>query len=286
MKLYKFYEINFYACNLITGKDDIMSVKKIPIGLELYSVRKTLAQDLEGTLEKVRGFGYDAVEFAGAPQYEATRVAKALADTGLYCSSAHVSYNSLLGSEESFNTTVEYNSVIGNKYLVISSMPHNMLETSDALKQTAEKMNALVEKLSKYGMFTGYHNHNFEFTEVPGTGKTIWSFLRENTAENFLMQIDTGNALKGGADLNSEISKAAGRSQIVHIKPYSYKNEFATMIGDPDDANDYEFIMKFCREKGGTFIYIIEYECETLYTDMKGVELCISALKNKFGHLL
>ncbi len=263
-----------------------MSSKKIPVGLELYSVRKTLAQDLEGTLDAVKSYGYDAVETAGKPQYEAARVAAALKASGLYCSSAHVPYDSLLTTEENFNATVEYNKTIGNNYLIIPGIPQAWVNTLDALMLTGEKLNKLSEKLSTFGMYTGYHNHNWEFALIPGTDMTIWSGIREYTNKNFLMQIDTGNALKGNADLNSEILKAEGRSQIVHIKPYSRENVFATMIGNADDVNDYDTIMKFCKDKGGTFIYVIEYECETLYTDMEGVKLCIEAFRKKFGHLL
>ena len=37
--------------------------KKVPVGLELYSVRDQLAKDLNGTVTKVAKMGYDCVEF-------------------------------------------------------------------------------------------------------------------------------------------------------------------------------------------------------------------------------
>ena len=40
-------------------------MKKINIGIQMYSVRDDLAKDFEGTLRKVREMGYDYVEFAG-----------------------------------------------------------------------------------------------------------------------------------------------------------------------------------------------------------------------------
>src|SRR4051812_41593076 len=39
--------------------------KRIPIGLELYSVRNEMAKDVEGTIQKVGKMGYEGVEFAG-----------------------------------------------------------------------------------------------------------------------------------------------------------------------------------------------------------------------------
>jgi hypothetical protein len=38
---------------------------RIPIGLELYSVRHDLERDALGTLQAVAAIGYDGVEFAG-----------------------------------------------------------------------------------------------------------------------------------------------------------------------------------------------------------------------------
>ena len=37
----------------------------LPVALQLYSVRDELEADFEGTIAKVREFGYDGVEFAG-----------------------------------------------------------------------------------------------------------------------------------------------------------------------------------------------------------------------------
>ena len=37
--------------------------RKIPVGLELYSVREELGRDLMGTLRSVAGIGYQIVEF-------------------------------------------------------------------------------------------------------------------------------------------------------------------------------------------------------------------------------
>ena len=38
---------------------------KIPIALQLYSVREDCARDFPGTLEAVANMGYEGVEFAG-----------------------------------------------------------------------------------------------------------------------------------------------------------------------------------------------------------------------------
>lgn len=259
---------------------------KIPVGLEMFSVRNTLAKDFKGTLEAVKSYGYDAVEFAGGYPHDAKFIADALKDTGLTCCSWHVGYDLLMTSDEKLKETIEFHQTVGNKYLIMPWIPEDWMNTLDAVKSTGEKFTKLCGTLKQYGMYTGYHNHHAEFKPLDGSDLTMWSALREYTCSDFVMQLDTGNALSGDADVNGELLKSAGRSQIVHLKPYSRKNGFATMIGNDDDDIDYPTILKFCKEKGGTHIYVIEYECEKIYSELDGVKLCIERLKDLYADLL
>ena len=42
-------------------------MSRVPIGLELFSVRNELAEDARGTIKAVAEMGYEGVEFAGPP---------------------------------------------------------------------------------------------------------------------------------------------------------------------------------------------------------------------------
>jgi len=56
---------------------------KIPIALQLYSVRKEAAKDLEGVIAAVAKMGYKGVEFAGYHNRDAKTLRKLLDDNGL-----------------------------------------------------------------------------------------------------------------------------------------------------------------------------------------------------------
>ena len=67
--------------------------RKIPVGIELYSVRTELMNDLPGTVTRVAKMGYEVVEFY-APYYswtpaQAKDVRKLLDDLGITCRSTH-----------------------------------------------------------------------------------------------------------------------------------------------------------------------------------------------------
>src|SRR4051812_48413559 len=69
------------------------AAKKIPIGLELYSVRDELAKDLPGTVTRVAKMGYEVLEFY-APYFawtieQAEEVRKLMDGLGLRCNSTH-----------------------------------------------------------------------------------------------------------------------------------------------------------------------------------------------------
>ena len=71
------------------NKERMFFVMSMPIGLQLYTVRDAMEQDFEGTLKKVKEFGYDGVEFAGLFGHTAAEVKNMCAEIGLTPISAH-----------------------------------------------------------------------------------------------------------------------------------------------------------------------------------------------------
>ena len=67
--------------------------RKIPVGIELYSVRDELAKDMPGTLRTVAKQGYEIVEFF-SPYFDwtpqvAMEARKVMDDAGIQCNSTH-----------------------------------------------------------------------------------------------------------------------------------------------------------------------------------------------------
>src|SRR6266478_3262354 len=88
---------------------------RIPIGLELYSVRDELKKDLMGTVRGVAKMGYECVEFY-APYYDwtldyAKDVRKELDGLGVHCYSTHNSRQSF--TPEGINKAIELNQALG-----------------------------------------------------------------------------------------------------------------------------------------------------------------------------
>src|SRR4030042_5562980 len=74
------------------------SKRKIPLGLQLYSVRTDCQKDLPGTIKTVAEMGYQGVEFAGYYDYSAKDIRKLLDDNGLKCCGTHAPLDTLRGA--------------------------------------------------------------------------------------------------------------------------------------------------------------------------------------------
>jgi sugar phosphate isomerase/epimerase len=68
---------------------------KVPLGLQLYSVREILPKDYAGTLKQIGAIGYREVEAAGYFDHSAAEVKQAMSNAGLHLVSTHYSSDDL-----------------------------------------------------------------------------------------------------------------------------------------------------------------------------------------------
>ena len=144
------------------------AARKVPVGLELYSVRDELAKDLPGTIAAVGKMGYEVVEFY-APYLTWTTetakdVRKRLDDLGVKCHSTHNNGPSF--TDEGLKKAIELNQILGSKYLIMASAPR--ATGIDAWKTVAQQLTSISEKLKPLGLATGYHNHQVEWRPLEG----------------------------------------------------------------------------------------------------------------------
>jgi len=246
-------------------------VAEIPIALQLYSVRKDCAEDLPGTLQAVADMGYAGVEFAGYYDYSAEELKRMLDELGLQVAGTHTALSTLLGQE--LAATVEFNRTLGNRFLIVPSLPEERRNSKDAWHRTAELFSELAEKVEPEGMLVGYHNHHIEFQPIDG--ELPWDIFFGNTSPKVVMQLDTGNAVHGGGDPIPYVERYPGRAITVHLKEYSATNEKA-LIGEGD--TDWDALFEACESVGGTEWYIVEQESYA-YPPLECVARCLDKLE-------
>jgi len=246
-------------------------MSRIPIALQLYSVREDCAKDLPGTLKAVADMGYDGVEFAGYHDRTAEELRQMCGEVGLQIVGTHIGLDTLLGHE--LEKTVEFNRIMGNKYLIVPGLPEERRNSRAAWQETARVFNEIAEKVGPRGMQTGYHNHHVEFTEMEG--ELPWDTFFGNTRKEVVMQLDIGNMYHGGAEPVGFLEKYPGRAQLVHLKEYSSTNDKA-LVGEGEVP--WEKVFELCETAAGTEWYIVEQESYA-FPPLECVDRCLQNLK-------
>lgn len=223
--------------------------KRIPFGLQLYSLRDQCRTDLPGMLAAVSKIGYKGVEFAGYHGRSAKELRQMLDDNGLVACGTHTPYESVLGDK--LQATVEFNRTIGNKFLIVPSMS---AKSKQEWLDKAKLFNDLADKVKPDGMFVGYHAHSHDFEKFDG--ETAWDLFFGNTKQAVIMQLDTSNCCDGGADPVAVLKKYPGRAKSIHVKANGAGPE--AVIGE--DKIKWPQVFAWCESKGGTQWYVLEHE--------------------------
>lgn len=232
--------------------------KKIPIATQAWCVRKQMKDDIPGTLKAVAQLGYQGIELENAFGKSGAEWRKWLDEAKLKACGFHHSMNELRGDK--LKASIEFNQAIGNRNLIIRSLPRDVYTSKDLLLKTAVEVNEIAEKLSPYNLRIGYHNHTTDFNKFGDD--YWWNLFADATKKNVILQFDTGNASEmEGVVVTDFLKRNRGRTISMHVKPHSKKNPDAYL---GDDELDWKQIMTIVEAVGGLEWYIIEYERESV----------------------
>jgi sugar phosphate isomerase/epimerase len=230
----------------------------IPVGLELYSVRNALKEDLTGAVRTVAQMGYQCVEFY-APYYDWTEaqtkdMRKLLDDLGVHCYSTHNSDTYF--TPEKLKRASHMNVILGSKYLVMSSSQPK--PGWDGWKEVADTLNSATDQLQAAGLKPGYHNHELEFTPVEGQRPI--EFLAKNTKPSVMLQLDVGTCIKAGSDPVAWIRGNPGRIRSIHCKDWAPGADKGYTVLFGEGVADWKGIFAAAEGGGGVEYYLVEQE--------------------------
>lgn len=239
--------------------------KKIPLFLQMYSVRKDFHADPAKTMEAVAKMGYDGVEYAGYP-CSIKELKKLQDDNGLKCTGSHLSRDKI-ENLETLKQTIEDHLTLGAKFMVCSWMKN---DTEQDWIDAAKKFSAAAEVAKQFGLYVGYHAHGHDFNKL-ANGLTTWEIFGDNSSKDVQLQMDTSNCPDNPYYF---IEKYPGRSKTVHLKETGMK-----VMGE--GTIDWKRVFTFCEGAGGVETYTIEHEAqENCLTE---VALCEKAYRKIHG---
>ena len=191
------------------------------IGIQLYTVRSLMADDVARTLGALAEIGYQEVEFAGYFGHAPSALAAWLRLAGLEAPAAHVSMDDL--NAEGLGATLEAADALGHRWLVLPWLPPEQ-RTPDGYRAAAESLNAAGATAGRSGVRVAYHNHEFEFEPVGGPGAdptspTGYDLLLAHLDPSVVdMEIDFHWSEAGGVDSVRLLRDHPGRFPLCHLK--------------------------------------------------------------------
>lgn len=194
--------------------------KKLPVGVQLYSVRTDLEKDFYGTLKAIRDMGYTGVEFYGEFYGNSpVQVKKWCTELGLIPFSSHVPFQEMI---DDIDKVIADYTTIGVQYVVFPYMDEASRPGIDVeqFKATAEKIGEVGAKVHEAGFQLLYHNHDFEFVKLEDGTYGYDYLFSVNDREKLQNEIDVCWVSYAGPDPVEYLKKYAGNIPVVHVKDY------------------------------------------------------------------
>ena len=182
-----------------------------PIAIQLYTVRDDLAQDLNGTVQRIAEIGYVGVEPFGLTAESAGIQAGLFNDLGLQVPSVHTRLP--LGDDK--NEVLDTLGALGCARMISGFGPDHFT-TADDVRRVCEQFNEASAVAAQNGMTLGYHNHWWEFEDVDG--RSGYEIMLEQLDPAVFFQVDTYWAQCGGYDAAEVVRELGARAPLLHIK--------------------------------------------------------------------
>lgn len=225
-------------------------------GIQLYTLRKEMAESVPTTLYMLADFGYKEVEFAGYFDHSPLELSMMLADNGLTAPAAHVPLDDLA---KELDMTIAKAIMVGHDYLVMPYLKASDRETIDQYKFICEIMNIAGEKCKDTDIQLCYHNHDFEFEAIDGV-VPYDILLSECDADLVKMELDLFWAKKAGIDANALFKAHPGRFPLCHVKDMSAAGE---MVDVGAGVMDFDSQIEVGTDIGGLNHYFVEHDNPT-----------------------
>ena len=189
------------------------------VGLQLYTIRDAMNEDVEGSLKRVADMGYVNLELAGYADgkfygYEPEEFRKIVEDLGMVALSSHTQVEAQGITLENAKKMTEDHTRLGVKYCIQPWVVEEARKTIASFQKMAADWNKVGEIMKESGIQFGYHNHDFEFATVEGKIPYYDVLLPELNKDLVTMELDLFWAIKAGQDPVEMFKKCPGRFQL------------------------------------------------------------------------
>jgi sugar phosphate isomerase/epimerase len=180
-------------------------------GVQMYTVRQQVPQDLARVLREIHHVGYAQIELSPLVYaHPAAELKRIVADSGLGMVSGHFDY-------EGFAEKIPYARQLGLKFMCCPMIPKAQWNSLEGFRKAAADYNHWGKMLHDEGMEFVLHNLDYEFK--PQRGTTGWNVLMEHTDPALVkLELDIYWLVQGGQDPYAILTKYPDRVRLLHLK--------------------------------------------------------------------
>lgn len=238
---------------------------KYKMGLQLFTVRQPLANDLTGTIKKIASIGYEDCETYGYDPEQgkyyglkATAFKELLADNNMITTSGHYDFTKFFDKSPDVmmryvDQCIQGAHALGQRYITWPWLDP-AFRTIDNFKLLATKLNAIGERVNKGSLGFAYHNHDFEFTDHEG--ENGYDIIMKGTDPALVkLQMDLYWVMHSSKQSPSELfSRQPGRFVMWHIKDMDKLTRDYSELGN--GSIDFSVILPEASRAGLQYYYI------------------------------
>ena len=222
------------------------------LGVQLYTVRGLMDENVGETLGAVASAGYETVETAGLHGLSPTAFAEQLQRHDLRSLAGHYGLGALQNETERIVGTAKE---LGQQYVVAPWLAEEKRQRLDDYRAVADTFNQVGERFQKAGLRFGYHNHGFEFETFGGERPAYDVLLERADPELVTMEADVYWMYKAGYDPVSYFEQYPGRFELAHFKGGTAPPE-KEMVDVGAGALDFEKMLALGEQAGLRFAFV------------------------------
>jgi sugar phosphate isomerase/epimerase len=249
-------------------------MSKIPVALQLYTVRDECEKDFEGTLKRVAQIGYRAVQVGDMYGMTATELKATIDRIGLKVCAIHVDIDPLL---DNLDKALDDAKRLDCSYITCPYLPDERHVDADAWHHIASLFAKIGERCAQAGIRFSYHNHDFDFHPVGDSSG--YEILMANTDPKWLAgEVDVYWAQYAGRNPVDTVSQLAGRCPLIHLKDMANDEERSfTELGN--GILDFDAIIPACEKAGSRWLIVEQDTCEG--SALESARISLEYLKSK-----
>ena len=194
------------------------ALQRVPLGVQLFTVRKEAERNLPRVLDQIRRIGYQEVEtYAGLYTFSAEALRHMIVDAGLRAPSGHFNYDDL-------GTRFQYATEMGLEWMVCSMIDPSMWGSEQGFQTAAKQFNAWGKQAKALGMRFAFHNHDYEFRPFASTGAGAGpkdgydALMQETDPELVFFEVDCYWVAQAGHDPVTLMKRLGQRLKMLHLK--------------------------------------------------------------------